>query len=187
MFIFIVALICVVIFLSVIPLKNIKFHVTEASLTQFDITSGTDTLHYSLAVNISVRNSNKNMGIWYDRMESGTTCYGKDIGLVSLAPFRQGHKNTTLLHVVFHGNTSLRLQGSDLMDFNNDQRNESYSIFINLHGLLRLKWPGGGRSRRYHYKARCGLLRLPLINSSSTSQTVIASLHLNKTCKVSVY
>ncbi|KAI3977059.1 hypothetical protein MKX01_029927 [Papaver californicum] len=167
LFIFIVALICFIIFLSAVPFKNMKFHVMDASLTQFNITSG-DRLDYNLAVNITVRSINKKIGIWYDKMESRTYCYGKDMGFVSLNPFRQGHKNTTLLRAVFQGNTS-------------------YSIDVKLDGLVRLKWPGGGRSRRYHFKVRCGLLRLPLlVHSSNTNQTATGNL-LNKRCKVFVY
>ncbi|KAI3963132.1 hypothetical protein MKW92_003857 [Papaver armeniacum] len=164
-----------------------KFHVTDASLTQFNLTSTGDTLDYNLAVNITVRNSNKKIGIWYDKMESGTNCYGKDMGLVLLTPFRQGHKNTTLLRAVFQGKTSLRLQGSDLTDFNDDQRNgRSYSIFLTLSGLVRLRWPGGAKSRQFSFKVNCGSLKLPLLpNSSTMNQTVITAL-LNKRCKVSV-
>ncbi|GKV50596.1 hypothetical protein SLEP1_g57299 [Rubroshorea leprosula] len=47
----------------------VKFHVTDASLTQFNLTSD-NNLHYNLALNITVRNPNKKIGIYYDRIEA---------------------------------------------------------------------------------------------------------------------
>ncbi|MCL7032873.1 hypothetical protein MKW94_017343 [Papaver nudicaule] len=189
-FIFIVAIVCSYIFLFLVPYENIKFHVRDASLTQFNLTSDDDTLHYHLAVNITVRNTNKKIGVRYDNITSTANCYGKDFGLVSLTPFRQGHKNTTLLRAVFQGNTSLRLQGSQLMDFTNDQRNGNYSIFLKLDGLLMLKYHGGGSGSniQWNYNVRCGLLRLPLsLANSSTDQAVYPRLFNKRRCKLSYY
>jgi hypothetical protein len=45
--------------------KIVKFYVTEASLTQFNLSSN-NTLYYNLALNTTVRNSNKKFGIYYD-------------------------------------------------------------------------------------------------------------------------
>ncbi|MCL7032872.1 hypothetical protein MKW94_017342 [Papaver nudicaule] len=171
-----------------VPYDNIKFHVRDASLTQFNLT-GDHTLDYHLAVNITVRNSNKKIGtIQYDTITSRTNCYGKGLGLVSLTPFTQGHKKTTLLRRVFQGKTSLKLQGSHLMDFTNDQRNGNYSIILKLDGLAKMKYPGGGISTQWNYYVVCGLLRLPLLlANSSTDQAIYARLFITRRCKLSFY
>ncbi|KAI3887591.1 hypothetical protein MKW92_020279 [Papaver armeniacum] len=160
-----------------------KFHVADASLTRFNLTSD-GILHYDLTFNITVRNSNKKIGIWYEQLESTTSCYGKDLGLVSLTPFRQGPKNTTLLRPVLQGITSLSLQGSNLRDFNNDQTDGSYSIFLNFNVIARLKYPGVGGSRPWYYKVKCGLVRLPLLLVNSSTH---AGLFNTRRCKVSFY
>ncbi|RZC47657.1 hypothetical protein C5167_040602, partial [Papaver somniferum] len=121
-----------------------KFHVLEASLTEFYLTND-DILHYNLAVNISVRNSNKIARISYRSIRSNTSCYGKDLASVSLPSFLQGTKNTTLLHPVFQGQTLLKPRGSHLRDFNHDQRDGSYSIYVYLHVKTQLKHAGGGK------------------------------------------
>ncbi|KAI3950510.1 hypothetical protein MKW92_053197 [Papaver armeniacum] len=152
-----------------------KFHVIDASLTKFYVTND-DILHYNLALNVSVRNSNKKTSISYYYIGSTTYCYGKDLALVSLTPFRQGSKNTTVISPVFQGQASLKLRGPDLRDFNNDQRDGSYSIHVELYLTSKLT-----------YAAKCGLLRLPLLRSSSSNnQTVTGGVfNTNKRCKVS--
>ncbi|MCL7050706.1 hypothetical protein MKW94_027172 [Papaver nudicaule] len=181
------AIVCVIVLLDVIPFKNMKFYVNDASLTQFYLTND-DILHYNLAVNISVRNSNKMERVSYTDIRSEINCYGKDLPSVSLPSFSQGTKNTTILHhPVFHGQTSLKLRGSHLEDFNNDQRNGSYSISVYLYFTTQLTFAGGGKGIQSHYIAHCALSRLHLLNSSSTSlnsQTRIGGLFTTKRCKV---
>ncbi|KAI3963026.1 hypothetical protein MKW98_028966 [Papaver atlanticum] len=165
-----------------------KFHVIDASLTEFYLTNE-DILHYNLAVNISVRNSNKITQILYDNIRSKPSCYGNDLGFVSLPSFRQGTKNTTLLYPVFQGQTAIKLQGSHLRDFNKDQRDGSYSIYVHIYFSLQLKHArlaSGGRSIKTDIRVKCGLLRLNLLDSSSSSNksSEIGNLFNTKKCKV---
>ncbi|KAI3876820.1 hypothetical protein MKX03_000821, partial [Papaver bracteatum] len=81
----------------------IKFCVTDASLTEFNLTSagGDNTiLHYSLAVNITVKNNNRIMDVSYDELYLRANCYGQNISLVTFTPSLQGHTKRTLLHAV---------------------------------------------------------------------------------------
>ncbi|XP_026439100.1 NDR1/HIN1-like protein 10 [Papaver somniferum] len=182
-----VGAVCLVVFLNVVPAKKMKFHVIDASLTEFYLTNE-DILHYNLAVNISVRNSNKITQILYDNIRSKPSCYGNDLGFVSLPSFRQGTKNTTLLYPVFQGQTAIKLRGSHLRDFNNDQRDGSYSIYVHIYFSLQLKHAGGGRSIETDIRVKCGLLRLNLLDSSSSSSDKQSSetgnLFNTKRCKV---
>ncbi|KAI3859171.1 hypothetical protein MKX03_000988 [Papaver bracteatum] len=146
-------------------------------------------LRYNLSVNISIRNSNKIERISYYRFRAHPSCYGNDLDLVSLTPFQQGTKNTTLFHHVFQGNSMLKLRGSQLRDFNNDQRDGSYSIYVYLYLETELKHAGGGNSGFKVLIAKCGLFRLHLLGSSSSSssnnQSGIGGLFQAKRCKIS--
>ncbi|RZC47655.1 hypothetical protein C5167_040612 [Papaver somniferum] len=111
---------------------TIKFRIIDASLTEFYMTND-DVLYYNLAVNISVRNSNKMDRTSYHGIRSNPSCYGRDLASISLPSLRQGTKNTTLLHHVFQGQSLFKLQGSHLRDFNNDQRDGICNMNVNLY------------------------------------------------------
>ncbi|KAI3963030.1 hypothetical protein MKW98_028970 [Papaver atlanticum] len=179
-------IVCLVAFLLVVPLHKMKFHVIDASLTEFYLTND-DILHYNLAVNISVRNNNKMERISYSDISSNIMCYGQSLTSISLSSFRLGTKNTTSLHLVFQGqSTSFNLQGSDLRDFSNDQRDGSYMIYVDLFLTTQLKYAGGGDSTKNDIVVECELSRLPLLGSSSlfSNQSGIGDLFHSKRCEV---
>ncbi|KAI3893337.1 hypothetical protein MKW92_017778 [Papaver armeniacum] len=178
------AIVCITLFLNHIPYSHMKFYVNGASLTEFYLTDD-NILHYNLAVNISVRNSNKVTRIFYHRIRSNPSCYGKDLPWVPLPSFHQGTRNTSLLHPVYQGQTSLKLRGSRLKDFNYDQRDGSYSISVYLYLETQLKLAGGGKGVLQSYIVNCGLLRLHLLDSSTSSnnQTGIRGLFKTKRCQ----
>ncbi|KAI5351811.1 hypothetical protein L3X38_004702 [Prunus dulcis] len=81
-----------------------EFSVTNAFLTQFTFDTATDqNLHYNLTLDITIRNPNKRVGIEYRDIQATAMCGYKTFALLSLgggilAPFYQGHENTTVLH-----------------------------------------------------------------------------------------
>uniref|UniRef100_A0A7N0V5D6 Late embryogenesis abundant protein LEA-2 subgroup domain-containing protein n=1 Tax=Kalanchoe fedtschenkoi TaxID=63787 RepID=A0A7N0V5D6_KALFE len=79
----------------------VKFHITDASLTQFDLANS--TLKYNLALNASVRNPNSRIGIYYDVLQIDAFYEDQRFSTVNLTPFYQGHKNTSDLQMVFKG------------------------------------------------------------------------------------
>ncbi|KAI3893334.1 hypothetical protein MKW92_017775 [Papaver armeniacum] len=161
-----------------------KFHVVDASLTEFYLTND-DMIHYNLAANISVRNSNKIARISYRRIRSAAYCYGDSLTSVSLPSFWQGTKNTTFLRPIFQGQTLLRPRGSHLRDFNHDQRDGSYSIYLHLYLDTQLKHAGGGKGDKIGFVVDCGLFRLNLLGSSSSSNNQTGSgIFKTKRCKV---
>ncbi|KAI3994651.1 hypothetical protein MKX01_027541 [Papaver californicum] len=178
-------IVCLILFVAVIPYKNMKFHVIDASLTEFYLTND-DILHYNLSVSISVRNSNKIERISYHDIRSNPSCYDKDLASISLPSFQQDTKNTTLLHPVFQGQTSLKLRGSRLKDFNNDHRDGSYNIYVYIYLETQLKHTSGGKSDKNDFIVKCQLLGLHLLGSSSSSnnQTGIGGLFKTKRCRV---
>ncbi|KAK7345244.1 hypothetical protein VNO77_15838 [Canavalia gladiata] len=48
--------------------KEVNFHVTNATLTQFNYSN--DTLYYDLALNVEVRNPNKKISMYYNYIEA---------------------------------------------------------------------------------------------------------------------
>ncbi|KAI3854125.1 hypothetical protein MKX03_022138 [Papaver bracteatum] len=161
---------CLIVFLNILPFKAIKFHIIDASLTEFYVTND-DVLHYNLAVSISVRNSNKMDRMSYHGIRVNPSCYGRDLASISLPSFRQGSKNTTLLHPVFQGQTLFKLRGSHLRDFNNDQRVGTYQMDVNLYLTLQVKHAAGDKGVKLPLTVNCGLMGLHVLSSSSSSSS----------------
>ncbi|XP_004305339.1 PREDICTED: protein YLS9-like [Fragaria vesca subsp. vesca] len=118
-----------------------RFTVTDAPLTQFifsssDSSTGTN-LHYHLALNITIRNPNRRVGIYYRSMTVSASYRKKKFGLVNLTdpvPFYQGHKNTTLLHhLVLKGQQQLVKFGKrDISQFDKETVAGVYSINVQV-------------------------------------------------------
>ncbi|RWR82288.1 hypothetical protein CKAN_01100300 [Cinnamomum micranthum f. kanehirae] len=89
----------VVLWIILSPSK-MKVHVEKASLMQFNLTNGA-TLNYNLTLEMSVRNPNKKIGVYYDRMEARAYYDGYRFGFVPLPTFYQENKNTTTLYPNF--------------------------------------------------------------------------------------
>lgn len=64
-----VILIVAFLFWLLIHPSKVKVYVEQASLTQFNLASS-NTLHYNLSLDISVRNPNKKIGTYYDTLEA---------------------------------------------------------------------------------------------------------------------
>ncbi|KAE8022932.1 hypothetical protein FH972_008691 [Carpinus fangiana] len=71
--------------------RKVKFRVTDASLTQFNFSIADNTHHYNLALNISVRNPNKRIGIYYDSIEANAYYQGQRFDIETSAPGAQEH------------------------------------------------------------------------------------------------
>ncbi|KAK1397292.1 Harpin inducing protein [Heracleum sosnowskyi] len=118
----------------------VKFYVTDASLTQFDISSTHKTLHYNLALNMTVRNPNKRIGIYYDQIEAQALYQGQVFGTANVTGFYQGHKETDYLNPVFNGQNLVVLENDDLSKFDMEMELEHFSIGIKLDLTVRLKF-----------------------------------------------
>lgn len=73
----------------------LKFTVMEASLTQFNFTNN-NTLHYDLSVNLTIRNPNRRVSVYYNDIETlsfykdfrfGSQTLGKFINLIRIQAF----------------------------------------------------------------------------------------------------
>jgi|UniRef100_A0A2N9GIX2 hypothetical protein len=156
--------IAAVIFWFLVRPNNLKFYVTDASLTQFNFTTN-NNLQYNLDLNITVRNPNKRIGIYYDTIQASTYYEGQRFDTVSLTPFYQGHKNTSLLSQVFDGQKLVLLGTSEVSNFNSEKSNGVYSIDVKLNLKIRVK-VGWIKIGHFKPKIDCGL-KVPLSGSSS--------------------
>ncbi|OVA07126.1 Late embryogenesis abundant protein [Macleaya cordata] len=142
--------------------NKVKFHVVDASLTQFNLTND-NILHYNLTFDMTIRNPNKKIGIYYDRIEARAFYDDKRFDSDFLTPFYQGHKNTTTLRQVFQGTT---LVPNALTEFNKDKGDESFNIEVKLYLKIRFK-VGRVKTHKFKPKIKCDL-NVPLAPSTST-------------------
>ncbi|VFQ74163.1 unnamed protein product [Cuscuta campestris] len=86
-----------------------------------------------LAVNVSVRNPNRGIGFYYDKVEATTTIAGQRFSTAELHPFFQRGKNTTELHLVFKDRN--RTWSEEMMR----RRNGGFDISLKIHVRMRVK------------------------------------------------
>ncbi|GLT90095.1 hypothetical protein SLE2022_080470 [Rubroshorea leprosula] len=148
----------------------VKFHVTDASLTQFNLTSD-NNLHYNLALNITVRNPNKKIGIYYDRIEANAYYEDQRFATQQLTPFYQGHKNTSYLNPSFQGQKLVLLGADGVSEYNQEKNSGVYSIDVKLNLRVRFKL-GKLKTWRFKPKIECDL-KVPLNGSAETTKCKI--------------
>lgn len=152
--------------------NEVKFHVTDASLTQFNFGTN-NTLHYNLALNISVRNPNKRIGFYYDSFEANAYYQGQRFNTQSLTPFYQGHKNTTVLNPVFQGQQLVLLGSSEVSNFDSDKTDGVFGINVKLNLRIRAKL-GWIKVGHFKPKIKCGL-NVPLKSNGTSSSAFEAT------------
>ncbi|XP_076932596.1 NDR1/HIN1-like protein 3 [Bidens hawaiensis] len=143
-----------------------KFHVNEATLTQFTLSPNNDTLYYDLAVNMTFRNPNRRIGIYYDRIEANAMYHDKRFNTQNLERFYLGHKKEKYLSAVFRGEQNLAIGSGDTRsEYNKDRDAELYDIDLKLKIRLRLKvwWAKPKFKPRFECE-----LKVPLSGSGST-------------------
>ncbi|KAL1318302.1 hypothetical protein HN51_070577 [Arachis hypogaea] len=164
---FLCFILSIFLFWIIISPSIVKFQVTNASLTQFNLTNNNTTLNYKFKVNITARNPNNNVVVYYRRITAYAWYKDRNFAAVNLAPFDQGHKNTTLLQeAVFEGQNSIRLGSKQIAEYNMER---SVGIFndlaVDLDVRIRAKF-GRFKSSRFNPPVvQCRRLRVPLISN----------------------
>ncbi|KAF5473929.1 hypothetical protein F2P56_005876 [Juglans regia] len=163
-----IGLAALVIWLILRP-NNLKFHVTDAALTQFNLSTTNNMLQYNLALNVTVRNPNKRIGIYYDTIQANAYYEDQRFDSESLTRFYQGHKNTTVLSPVFVGQQLVSLGTSELSKFNSEKSNGIYSIDLKLRLRIRVK-VGWIKFGHFKPKINCDL-KVPLSSNGSSASS----------------
>ncbi|KAF0908445.1 hypothetical protein E2562_025413 [Oryza meyeriana var. granulata] len=111
--------------------------VDSASLAQFTLAPNS-VLAYSLNVDITVRNPNKRVGLYYDNVESLALFDGQRFGYAPLDPFFQSTQATTKLSPAFKGQQPL---DGDITaaHFRSQQTDGKFDIEVKLNAKLRVK------------------------------------------------
>ncbi|KAF7138199.1 hypothetical protein RHSIM_Rhsim07G0206200 [Rhododendron simsii] len=154
--------------------NKFKFHVTDATLTQFNLKTTTNTLYYNLDLSLTIRNPNKYIGIYYDGLEARAFYGGQRFAASTTLPrFYQGKKNTTELNVVLKGqNIVVAGQGhnDDLLSvYNSEKASGVYGIDVKLYLRVRFKLRTL-KTPRFKPKIECDL-KVPLDSRGKASRT----------------
>ncbi|XP_058727334.1 NDR1/HIN1-like protein 10 [Vicia villosa] len=166
--IFFFALLSIIFWIIISP-SSVKFHVTDATLTNFNLTDNNNTLYYNFKLNVTARNPNNNIIVYYRRITAIAWYKDNAFGYVSLTPFDQGHKNTTFLGpIVFNGNTKIKLGRKQLDEYNEETRVGIYNdLAVDFDIKIRAKFGSFYKSGRFNTPVvQCRRLRVPLISTS---------------------
>lgn len=161
--------IAVFLFWLIVRPNVVKVHVTNATLTQFNYTNN-NTLNYNLALNVTVRNPNKRLGIYYDYIEARALYEDVRVDSDFLDPFYQGHKTTNELNPVFKGTKVIVLGADQTSEFNKEKNEGIYEIDVKMYLRVRFKL-GVFKTKTLKPKITCEL-RVPLTSAGGASPAV---------------
>ena len=152
--------------------SRVEFHVTDASLTQINsITSNNNSanmLYYNLSLNVTIRNPNEKIGIYYDRFEANAFYVGQRFSTEALAPFYQGHKNTTVLSPVFIGQQLLLLGSNELSVLDSEKKSPGvFDIHVKFYLWIRFEL-GNVLTCRIKPNINCEL-KVPLTSNENST------------------
>lgn len=118
-----------------------RYYVDYASLSQLNITD--KILNDRMEFNVTARNPNGKMGIYYHKMEWSVYYEDERIATGYEPPFHQGHKNTTFLRPVLTGHNYV-ISKDDIardlgaLDHHNSSRG-TLQVKLKLHAKIRFK------------------------------------------------
>ncbi|GAU33514.1 hypothetical protein TSUD_386590 [Trifolium subterraneum] len=163
--------------------SNVKCQLTEASLSKFNhirhnisyefnhtsYNASYDTLHYKLEAKITSRNPNKYIKVYYPKITAIARYKDHEFARVDLTTFDQGHKNATILDVVFEGEGRIE-SDEQLSEYNKDTRLGIYNnLAIDLDLLIVYKFGIYKTGRFKPPIVQCPPLNLSLISNGSNS------------------
>ncbi|XP_015884343.3 NDR1/HIN1-like protein 26 [Ziziphus jujuba] len=134
---FIIGLITFILWLSLRPHRP-RFHIHEFSVP--GLSQDTGFANAQISFNASARNSNHDIGIYYDAMDGAVYYRDQQIGSLPglLYPFYQDPKNTTLVEGVFSGAT-LTVSSERWMEFQNDRAHGTVVFRLEMTSRIRFK------------------------------------------------
>ncbi|KAK7244833.1 hypothetical protein RIF29_39660 [Crotalaria pallida] len=157
--------IAVFLFWLIVRPNRVKVHVTDATLTQFNYTTNNNNLHYNLSFNVTIRNPNKRLGIYYDHIEAQPFYQDARFDSKVLEPFYQGHKTTNELNAAFNGQHLVVLNADQVSELNKEKSEGVYDIELKIYLRIRFKL-GKLKTGKLKPKIECDL-RVPLTTSTN--------------------
>ncbi|KAI4300566.1 hypothetical protein L6164_033932 [Bauhinia variegata] len=109
---------------------------------------------------MTIRNSNKRLGIYYDNIEARALYQDARFDSDDLTPFYQSHKTTNYLNHTFQGQQVLVLGSSETSEFNKEKSDGVYNVDVKLYLKIRFKL-GLFKTGKFKPKVKCEL-KVPL-------------------------
>lgn len=128
-----------------------KFHVENVTVSQLKVIN--NELNATMQFNMSARNPNKKMGIYYDLIGVGASYRHQKIGWNRLPGFYQGHKNTTVITFPLSAQ-SLFLTTDLSSHLLGDRATGSVDMTVRLDAIVRFK-VGSWRTREHSMSVYC--------------------------------
>ncbi|WJX21063.1 hypothetical protein P8452_10537 [Trifolium repens] len=146
----IIGLITFIVWLSLRPHRP-RFFIREFTLSGLQAQQSGPV---QVTFKIDARNSNQNIGVYYESMDGSLYYRNQVIGSIPLlSPFYQGPKNTTKVDGVFSGAT-LTISSQSLSELQNDKSDGSAMLALELTSVIKFKistWD----SQRHRMHANC--------------------------------
>lgn len=132
-----------------------KYSINDIRIAQMNLNSD-DTLYSTFDVNITARNPNKKIGIYYESGSKLTVWYlSTQLCQGSLPKFYQGHQNTTVLDVALTGQTQNAT--NLLMALQTQQQTGSIPLRLRATVPVRIKL-GSLKLTKWKFLVRCNLV-----------------------------
>ncbi|KAJ7518181.1 hypothetical protein O6H91_21G058500 [Diphasiastrum complanatum] len=166
-----------VIYLVLHP-KAPKYQLLDAHVSQLDV-SGNPTfsnpqMSYNIAFTLQAYNPNKKIGIYYDDIRVFLSYDSLEVGQASIAPFYQGHKNTTILETdLTRQNITLQQTTATSLQADLGRQSIPFQILVKVRARVKV---GSWKSPHFKVRDTCS------VTISPPSAAVAARL-LSSSCK----
>lgn len=153
-----------------------KYYLDDVSVSQFKITHD-GLVNSKVVFNITTRNPNKKVAIYYDQIDAFLLYDGEEIAWASIPPFFQSHKNTTFLHSPLSGYWT-SLQPDTSRDLALERSSGKINLVFRLYARIRFK-VGNWKSGHYKLSVKCRNVVLDVANKNDTGSFQRMQCHVH--------
>ncbi|GMN39535.1 hypothetical protein TIFTF001_008773 [Ficus carica] len=182
-------------FFAIVNPQKMKIQINDATITKFNLTEANQThwLHYDMEFNVTLRNPNRIMGLYYDHFTPGVY-YQTDENIMRnyvdskfMNVVYQGKKNTTVIRYRFNGKREVYLLEAGervrfIDQFEKEKRAGFFSIDWKVEFRTRVKL-GAIRIGIFRPKVRCGSSLVPFVGGNNGQKRVNVTSDVAK-CRV---
>ncbi|QCE05149.1 NDR1/HIN1-like protein 10 [Vigna unguiculata] len=166
----VLAMLVILVLYIIITPRSFRFHITDASLTQFDYTANSTTLRYNLVLNITASNPNKKLKIYYDVVQANALYGGVRFSTTDVNmpwnSYLQDKKATNLFSAVFSGQRVMVFDRNQVSEFHEDSKDGVFPIDIKIKFRIRFRL-GDYQLGNSHPRGMCEL-KVPLTSKGET-------------------
>ncbi|XP_010530400.1 PREDICTED: protein YLS9, partial [Tarenaya hassleriana] len=151
---FFLGIIAFILWISLRPHRP-RFHIQDFAIQGLDQPAGFENTQ--ITFNVTIRNSNQHMGVYYDSMEGSVYYKDQRVGSSPLLyPFFQEPKNTTVVTQSLAG-ASLTVSSTRWTEFTNDRAQGSVAFRLEMVSVIRFKL-SSWISKRHRMHANCNIV-----------------------------